>query len=113
MPQAFLLQTSRGPLFAMNDLEQIRIDLEEFTSLVDEEHYLNGAGLKDKAEFTRIYNRFGHLFNRDTIDFVREYSKTAEGEDERRVSYLKAFLISDYMENRVWTVRRWHFAMPP
>ncbi len=85
----------------MNDLEQIRIDLEEFTSLVDEEHYLNGAGLKDKAEFTRIYNRFGHLFNRDTIDFVREYSKTAEGEDERRVSYLKAFLISDYMENRV------------
>ncbi len=101
MPQAFLLQTSRGPLFAMNDLEQIRIDLEEFTSLVDEEHYLNGAGLKDKAEFTRIYNRFGHLFNRDTIDFVREYSKTAEGEDERRVSYLKAFLISDYIENRV------------
>src|SRR5713101_1504751 len=85
----------------MKDLEQIRVDLEEFTSLVDEEHYLNGAGLKDKAEFTRIYDRFGQLFTRDTIDFVRDYYKTAEGEDQRRATYLKAFLIGDYLENRV------------
>ncbi len=85
----------------MHDLEQIRTDLEQFTSLVDEEYYLNGAGLKDKAEFTKIYNKFEHLFTRDTIEFVREYSKTAKGEDERRVRYLRAFLVSDYMENSV------------
>ncbi len=85
----------------MRNIEQIRIDLEQFTSLVDEEYYLNGAGLKDKAEFSKIYEKFGHLFNRDTIDFVREYSKTAEGEEERRVRYLKAFLIGDYMQNGV------------
>ena len=63
----------------MFSIDRIRADLEEFTSLVDEEHYLNGAGLKDKAEFTRIYEKFGHLFNKETIDFVREYSKTVEG----------------------------------
>jgi len=85
----------------MLSIDRIRADLEEFTSLVDEEVYLNGAGLKDKAEFTQIYDKFGHLFNRDTIDFVREYSKTAEGEEQRRVRYLNAFLIGDYMQNKV------------
>ena len=88
-------------LRAMFSIERIRSDLEEFTSLVDEEHYLNGAGLKDKAEFTKIYEKFGHLFNKETIDFVREYSKTVEGEEERRVGYLKAFLVGDYMQNKV------------
>ncbi len=85
----------------MFSIDRIRADLEEFTSLVDEEHYLNGAGLKDRAEFTQIYDKFGHLFNVETIDFVREYSKTVAGEEERRVGYLKAFLVGDYMQNRV------------
>ncbi len=85
----------------MLSIDQIRLDLEEFTSLVDEEIYLNRAGLKDKAELTQIYNKFGHLFNRDAIDFVREYSKTVEGEEERRVRYLNAFLVGDYMQNKV------------
>jgi len=83
----------------MFSIDRIRSDLEEFTSLVDEEHYLNGAGLKDKAEFTKIYEKFGHLFNKETIDFVLEYSKTVEGDEERRVGYLKAFLVGDYMQN--------------
>ncbi len=85
----------------MFSIDRIRSDLEEFTSLVDEEHYLNGAGLKDRAEFTRIYEKFGRLFNKETIDFVHEYSKTVEGDEERRVGYLKAFLVGDYMQNRV------------
>ncbi len=85
----------------MFSIDSIRSDLEEFTSLVDEEHYLNGAGLKDKAEFAQIFDKFQHLFNKETIDFVREYSKTVEGEEERKVGYLKAFLIGDYMQNQV------------
>jgi len=85
----------------MFSIDRIRSDLEEFTSLVDEEHYLTGAGLKDKAEFTRIYDKFGHLFDKETIDFVRAYSKTVEGEEERRVDYLRAFLVGDFMQNRV------------
>ena len=85
----------------MFSIDRIRVELEEFTSLVDEEHYLNGAGLKDKAEFTQIYDKFEDLFNKETIDFVREYSKTVEGEEERRANYLKAFLVGDYMQNQV------------
>ena len=83
------------------DIDRIRSDLEEFTSAVDEEYYLNGAGLKDKAEFSRIYEKFSHLFNKEVIDYVQRYSKSVTGEEERRVRYLRAFLINDYMENRV------------
>jgi len=89
------------PFPVMIDLERIRSDLEEFTTEIDREYYLNGAGLKDKLESSRIYRKFSHLFNRDTIDQVYEYGKTVKGEDERRLRYLRAFLVSDYMENRV------------
>src|SRR3989304_2234111 len=89
------------PFPVMIDFERIRSDLEEFTTEIDREYYLNGAGLKDKLESSRIYRKFSHLFNRDTIDQVYEYGKTVKGEDERRLRYLRAFLVSDYMENRV------------
>src|SRR5881296_1915598 len=85
----------------MYDIHRIRSDLEEFTSLVDEEYYLNRAGLKDKTEFTKIYGKFAHLFNRDTIDYVEQFSRISQGEDERRVGYLRAFLVGEYMENQV------------
>lgn len=85
----------------MLDLERIRSDLEEFTTEIDQEYYLNGAGLKDKLESSRIYTKFAHLFNRDTIDQVYEYGKRAKGEDERRLTYLRAFLVNDFMENQV------------
>ncbi len=99
-PQVFLCP-GISPRLPMFDIEQIRSDLEEFTRLVDEEYYLNGAGLKDKAEFSKIYEKFGHLFNQDIISYVQEYSKTAKGEEARRVKYLRAFLVGDYLENRV------------
>ncbi len=85
----------------MLDLDRIRSDLEEFTSQAVEEYYLNGAGLKDKAEISKIYEKFRHLFNRDIIDYVQEYAKLARGEEQRRLRYLRAFLVDDYLENRV------------
>lgn len=85
----------------MLDLERIRSDLEEFTTEIDREYYLTGAGLKDNLESSRIYTKFAHLFSRDTIDQVYRYSKTARGEDGRRLGYLRAFLVNDYMENQV------------
>ena len=85
----------------MIDIERIRSDLEEFTSEVDREYYLNGAGLKDNVETSPIYEKFKHLFNRDLIDEVQRQAEIVVGEDERRLRYLRAFLVSDYMENRV------------
>jgi oligoendopeptidase F len=85
----------------MLDIESIRSDLEEFTSQAVEEYYLNGAGLKDKAEISKIYERFAHLFNRDIIDLVQQHAKSAQGEEERRLRFLRAFLVDDYLENRV------------
>lgn len=58
-------------------------------------------GLKENLESSRIYTKFAHLFNRDTIDQVSQYGKTMRGEDRRRLSYLRAFLVNDYMESQV------------
>lgn len=85
----------------MLDIEKIRSDLEEFTSQTVEEYYLNGAGLKDQAEISKIYQKFAHLFNQDTIDQVQQQAKSAHGEEERRLHFLRAFLVDDYLENRV------------
>lgn len=83
------------------NIDQIRSDLEEFNSLLDQEYYLNGAGLKDKIESAKIYEKYAHLFSRDILDEVKKRSRSAGGEEERRLRYLRSFLFSNYMENRV------------
>ncbi len=83
------------------DIERVRSDLEEFTSLLDEEYYLNGAGLKDRIEAAKIYEKYAHLFNRTLLDEVQKQSRSAQGEEERRLRYLRAFLFGNYMESHV------------
>jgi len=83
------------------NIDQIRSDLEEFNSLLDQEYYLNGAGLKDKIEAAKIYEKYGHLFKRAILDEVQKEARSADGEKERRLRYLRSFLFGNYMENRV------------
>ncbi len=42
----------------MVHIDQIRSDLEAFTSAVDQEYYLNGAGLKNKTAHSRLSPSF-------------------------------------------------------
>lgn len=83
------------------DIEQIRSDLEEFNGVLDKEYYLNGAGLKDRLESAKIYEKYAHLFTRDILDKVRKQSNSADAEEERRLGYLRAFLFGNFMENHV------------
>ncbi len=99
-PSLFYTETRTVSGSTLN-IEKIRSDLEEFNSLLDQEYYLNGAGLKDRIESAKIYEKFAHLFNRDLLDEVKKQSSSADGEEERRLRYLRAFLFGNFMENHV------------
>ena len=80
------------------DVNDYRVEAEEFLSAIDREYYLHFAGLKDEYEIEPIYERHGRLFSRETVDDLREGDNrvllkfAAEGYVEQAVKDLSAGL---------------------
>jgi oligoendopeptidase F len=85
----------------MYNLNKIRADVESFCSEINEEYYLNGAGLKDELNISAIYTKYKHLFDRKLILEVQKKRKQAKGEEERKLRYLQAFFLEYYLGNAV------------
>lgn len=84
-----------------DEIENLRHELEEFTREVDEEYYLTAAGLKEQADFSRIFEKHNQLFTHNTIDKVQKRLKAASGDEERRLRFLRAFIVGDFLESHV------------
>lgn len=83
------------------DLEKLRSYAEGFYRESMEEYYLNGAGLKDELNLSAISEKYSHLFEIHVIDKVAELLQHAEGDDERRLRYLWAWLVDAYHDHAV------------
>ena len=81
----------------MSALDKIRDDIENFSSAMNKEYYLNQAGLKDELNISAIYERYKHLFNQQLILETKNKRKQASGEDERKLRYLQAFFLEYYL----------------
>lgn len=64
---------------------------EEFLQAIVREHYANGAGLKEHIEIVSIYDRFGWLFDRSTVDKMLSWQSTEE-------RYLADFVVDGYLD---------------
>ena len=80
------------------DVNDYRVEAEEFLSAIDREYYLHFAGLKDEYEIEPIYARHARLFSRETVEALREGDNrvllkfAAEGYVEQAVKELSAEL---------------------
>jgi len=81
------------------DLDKIRKDAEAFTKELDEEYYQNLAGFKDELNISGIYQKYGYLFGRDAVDYVRDLRDRAGGEEKRQLSMLYQFMAGEYISN--------------
>ncbi len=81
------------------DLEKIRKDAEAFTKELDEEYYQNLAGFKDELNISGIYQKYGYLFGREAVDYVKGLRDSAEGEEKRQLSLLYSFMAGEYISN--------------
>jgi hypothetical protein len=81
----------------MYDLRKIRSDVENFSSAMNKEYYLNNAGLKDEFNTSAIYKRYEYLFSRQLIRETQNRRKNASDEDERKLGYLQAFFLEHHL----------------
>ncbi len=83
------------------DIEKIRKDAELFTKELEEEYYQNLGGFKDELNISAVYDRYSHLFQRSTVDFVKKLRDGSEGEERRQNSLLFSFIAGEYIGNMV------------
>jgi len=81
----------------MINLDKIRADVENFSSEMNLEYFLNYAGLKDELNVSAIYEKYSRLFDKKLITEITKQRKRATGEDERRLRYLQAFSVESYL----------------
>lgn len=85
-------------------LDQYRRDFSEFNIACAREHYLFLSGQKNTLDIAPIYDRYGHLFNRDQLDWLkRELSQSSSNFETDSVSLrrLFTFAVEQYLENSV------------
>lgn len=85
-------------------MDQYRRDFSEFNMACAREHYLFLSGQKNTLEVAAIYDRFGHLYDRDQIDLLKlKRSEASVDSDTESVSIRRffAFAVEQYLENSV------------
>jgi len=85
-------------------LDQYRIDFAEFNVASAREYYLFLSGQKSTLEIAPIYERYGHLFERDLLDSLKNElcNSSARLETERvSIQRLFTFAAEQFLENSV------------
>ncbi len=82
------------------DADAYERSVEAFLAEVEEERFRNGAGLKDDLALAPIYARHAALFDRATVDALRE-RLAAGGEEVDRNRALLAFATDGHLEQAV------------
>ncbi len=85
----------------MYDWNKIRQDVENFSSELEREWYLNSSGLKEEVNLSPIYDRYGFLFTKKLVLALKEKRERAKGEEERKLRHLQRFFASRYLVNTV------------
>lgn len=86
-------------------LKGIREQVEPFQSELNEEYYLNWAGLKEEMQAAAVFERYAHLFSREAVDLIQAEFEDAHGTDDQRpVGYLRAFCTLGHVEHSVRTL---------
>ena len=87
----------------MAPLEVVRLreDLEAFQGALMLEFYSNYAGLKDDMSTTGIYDRYAHLFSKDTLAALAGPPPDDDPDEARRRRYLRAFCTVGHLDSAV------------
>jgi len=84
-------------------LDDYRRDFENFHTSNAREHYLFHSGQKNCLEIAPIYERYGHLFDRESIDLLTRELGSSErsGTEAVSINRLLAFAVEQFLESSV------------
>ncbi len=81
----------------MHDLDTYRERAGRFLEGIEREYYLHLAGLKPQLEIEPIYAEFGDLFDRPEVEWLREATAAARGEEARCLAHLLHFCVDGHL----------------
>src|SRR5919201_6085016 len=80
------------------EIETYSREAEQFVSALDREYYLHFAGLKESFEIEAIYERHANLFEKESVERLRERLASApRGDEERRSRYLLQLAVEGFI----------------
>jgi hypothetical protein len=79
------------------DLQSYAAAAEGFVSALDREYFLHYAGHKPTLEIEEIYDRHAELFDRETVERLREATAGTAGDEERRKRYLLQLAVEGFI----------------
>lgn len=84
-------------------LDQYRRDFADFNTACAREYYLFQSGQKTTLEIAPIYERYGHLFDRDLVESLKSRLSDSDISESERLSIgrLLAFAIEQFLEDSV------------
>src|SRR6185369_1149110 len=84
-------------------LDQYRRDFADFNTACAREHYLFQSGQKTILEIAPIYERYGHLFDRDLVESLKRRLSDSDISDSEMLSIgrLLTFAIEQFLEDSV------------
>jgi len=82
------------------NIDEYRIDAENFLGKVDKEYYLHFSGLKPDLDLKSIYDGYPHLFTLESVGFFKELMRDSKKDEKKKAKYLLQFSAEGYMSNR-------------
>jgi len=73
------------------NIENYKINAENFLSEMDKEYYLHFSGLKEELNISAIYDKFREIFLLEYFDLIKKSKDEAKGEDKKKYLYLLKF----------------------
>lgn len=83
------------------ELQELRNNVEKFVRAMDEEYYLNLAGLKEDMNTAVIFQKYKNVFEPKVLSNVKRRKTKAKKEDKRKLRFLEHILTSGYLEHKV------------
>lgn len=82
------------------DLEQYRIDAENFLGKVDKEYYLHFSGRKPDLDIDTIYKQYDYLFSFDNLQYLKDLMNKSQGDIKKKSRFLFQFCTEGYLSKK-------------
>jgi len=79
------------------NIEQYRIDAENFLGELDKEYYLHFSGKKPELNLDDIYSKYESLFSFENSEFFKKLIENSKGDNKKKAEFLFQFATDTYL----------------
>src|SRR5665647_3948740 len=82
------------------NIEQYKIDAENFLGELDKEYYLHFSGKKSELNLDDIYRKYDFLFSFENSQFFKDLIDASEGDNKKKAGFIFQFCTDAYISKK-------------